>query len=220
MLRRSGSALDGLEITTCLRDGELEIVSRYHPDAEPAQQKLLTAVEDSFGDKLFSTGPTVDQLVASALEDRGWTLAIAEAGLSGRTTARLAALLPGPAGRSRFLGGLVVQPPVGRLPAEFARGDQQIPPVGGLAQDARAAFGADLGLGIAGPDTAGSSGHTVVIAVDSPAGLDVTSLEVRGPAEFVRDRASTLALHRLRRLLAHDAHPRGGTPQSPTSTRT
>jgi nicotinamide-nucleotide amidase len=204
VLRRGGSALDGLEITTCLREGELEIVSRYRPDAEPAQQKLVTEVRGSFGEKLFSTGPTVDQIVASALNDRGWTLAVAEAALSGHTTARLAAALEGTEGRNRFLGGLVVQVPGARVPAEFTPSDDLTSPVAGQARSARAAFGADLGLGIAGPTGAEDGGAHVVIAVDSPAGLDITSFEVRGRAEFVRERASTLALHVLRRLLAQD----------------
>ncbi len=204
LLRRCGSDLDGLEITTCLRGGELEIVSRYHPDAEPAQQKLLTEVRGAFGDKLFSTGPTVDQLVASALQDRGWTLAIGESGLSGHTTARLAALLQETEGADRFVGGLVVQPPVGRLPAEFAPADDLDSPAAGLARNARAAFGADLGLGLTGPDPADAGHGAVVIAVHSPAGAHVTSFEVRGPAESVRERASTLTLHALLGLLSHD----------------
>jgi nicotinamide-nucleotide amidase len=31
----------GLEVTTCLRDGELEVVTRYGPDAQPEYDRLV-----------------------------------------------------------------------------------------------------------------------------------------------------------------------------------
>src|SRR3954468_6643952 len=55
-LRTHDAELDGLEITTCLRDGELEIVTRYAPDAQSAYERLMAAVEADFGDTLFSRG--------------------------------------------------------------------------------------------------------------------------------------------------------------------
>ena len=64
-----------LEVTTCLRDGELEIVTRYGPDAQQEHDRLVEVVREAHGPQLFSTGPTVDDLVASAFADRGLTVA-------------------------------------------------------------------------------------------------------------------------------------------------
>jgi nicotinamide-nucleotide amidase len=184
MLRRAGDAFDGLEITTCLRDGELEIVSRYRVQAEPAQQRLADGIRQSFGDRLFSDGPTIDELVVAALVANGWTLAAAEAGLGGRTTARLTSYqAPGP-----VLGGLVV---ARRDPADDATAPA-------LARNVMALFGADAGLGISGP---GQDGEPVQIAVITPGGEHARSVSVSGPAQFVRERVSALAMHQLRETL-------------------
>jgi len=40
---------DRLEITTCLRRGELEIVTRYEPDAAPVYQQLVGVLRDRHG---------------------------------------------------------------------------------------------------------------------------------------------------------------------------
>ena len=57
-------------------------------------------------------------------------------------------------------------------------------------------------MGIAGPGYGNDSDDAVLIAVDHPGGLVTESFEVRGAAEFVRERVPALALHVLRRLLA------------------
>ena len=89
-LREVEPELDGLEITTCMREGELEIVTRFAPDAQPAYDRLLAALTDRHGDALFSTGPTLDDLVGAALAD-GHTVATAESCTGGLLAARLTA---------------------------------------------------------------------------------------------------------------------------------
>ena len=75
----AGPGLDGLEITTCLRRGELEVVTRYEPPAEAAYQAFEAVVRERHADTLFSTdGSTVDEQVAGLLRSRGWTIATAE----------------------------------------------------------------------------------------------------------------------------------------------
>src|SRR3712207_7138090 len=49
------SELAGLEVTTCLRDGELEIVTRFEPDAQPAYDRLSALLTTEYGDTLYST---------------------------------------------------------------------------------------------------------------------------------------------------------------------
>ena len=49
-LRDPRLRLDGLEITTCLRQGELEIVTRYGPDAEAAYRDLHDIISTAYAD--------------------------------------------------------------------------------------------------------------------------------------------------------------------------
>ena len=64
----AGIGLDGLEITTCLRRGEIEVVTRYEPAAAGASTSASsTIVRERHADTLFSDdGSTVDEQVADA----------------------------------------------------------------------------------------------------------------------------------------------------------
>ena len=210
-LRRVDDQLAGLEVTTCLRDGELEIVTRYGPDAEAAYERLQSAVTGDFGDTLFSSdGATVDGQVAAALAERGWTVAVGESCTGGLLTGRLTAA---PGSSAVVLGGVTayadrakeqllgvpgaVLGTVGAVSPEVALA---------LAEGARDRFGADLGLGatgIAGPGggTADKPVGTVHLAAVGPAGTAVRSIVLGGSRDAVRQRTTTLALHLLRQLL-------------------
>ena len=84
----AGPGLDGLEITTCLRRGELEVVTRYEPAAEAAYQAFEAVVRERHADTLFSTdGSTVDEQVAGAA-------ALAAAGRSRRPSRARAGCSP------------------------------------------------------------------------------------------------------------------------------
>ena len=69
---RSGEiGLDGLEITTCLRRGELEIVIRNEPESERPRRARRPLISERHGDTLFSTdGSTIDEQVAALLRGR------------------------------------------------------------------------------------------------------------------------------------------------------
>src|SRR5919198_4178666 len=78
-LREQQDQLAGLEITTCLRDGELEVVTRYRAEAEEAYAGFAAVVGEVYRDTIFSAdGRTVDDIVAEALVTRGLTIATAE----------------------------------------------------------------------------------------------------------------------------------------------
>lgn len=211
-LRRHDDELAGLEVTTCLRQGELEVVSRYAPAAEPAQQALLAALRADFADTLFSPGgATVDELVADALLDRGWTIATGESCTAGLLAGRLADR----AGSSSYLlGGLVTysndakQALLG-VPAEMleTHGAVSAEVARAMADGARAALGTDVGVGITG--VAGPGGGTP----DKPVGLvhlcattadHALPLRVQlgGDRDAVRHRTVVSALHLVRQLLA------------------
>jgi nicotinamide-nucleotide amidase len=64
----SGPGLEGLEITTCLRRGELEVVTRFEPSAADTYAAFEDVVRERHGETLFSTdGATVDEQVAEQL---------------------------------------------------------------------------------------------------------------------------------------------------------
>ncbi|SDY18454.1 competence/damage-inducible protein cinA [Modestobacter sp. DSM 44400] len=209
-LRRVDDQVAGLEITTCLRDGELEIVTRFGPDAAPAYERLTAAVQADFGDTLFSTGPSVDDLVAGALTDRDWTVATGESCTGGLLSSRLTAR----AGSSAWaLGGVTAyansakQDLLGVPAATLAELGAVSPEVAlALAEGARQRFGADVGVGItgiAGPGggTADKPVGTVHLAAVGPEGRAARSLVVPGSRDAVRQRTTTVAVQLLRQLL-------------------
>src|SRR5690349_22219085 len=68
LLRAHDAELSGLEISTCLRAGELEIVARFAPAARPAWRHLAQTVGQAYPRASFSPdGATVDELVARLL---------------------------------------------------------------------------------------------------------------------------------------------------------
>jgi nicotinamide-nucleotide amidase len=78
---REGVELSRLEITTCLKRGEVEVVTRYEPQEQEVYDAFEAVVRSRHADTLFSDdGSTVDDQVAALL--RGETLALD--GLDGR----------------------------------------------------------------------------------------------------------------------------------------
>jgi nicotinamide-nucleotide amidase len=87
---RDGVPLEALEITTCLKRGEIEVVTRYEPDAEGAYEDFAEIVAERHAETLFSSdGRTVDELVAALLLERGLSIATAESCTGGLLAARL-----------------------------------------------------------------------------------------------------------------------------------
>lgn len=209
-LREAEPELAGLAITTCLREGELEIVSRFAPEAQPAHDRLVAVLRERHGETLFSTGPGLDELVAGALVERGLTVATAESCTGGLLAARLTAR----AGSSAYvLGGVTAYADAAKrdllgVPAGLlaAHGAVSAEVAGALADGARERFGADVGVGItgiAGPGggTAEKPVGTVHLCVAGPDGRESRALRLPGSRTAVRDRSVTMALHLLRQVL-------------------
>jgi len=210
-LRAVEGSLDELEITTCLRGGELEIVTRYAPSDQSRYEQLVGAVRAAHSAALFSAdGSTVDDQVAGLLDSQGWTIATAESCTAGL----LAARLTDPAGASvRVLGGVVA------YSNEVKSGMVDVPPallasVGAvseevavaLADGARRRLGADVGVGITG--VAGPGGGTpdkpvglVHLCAVGPSGSLSRAIRMPGSRADVRIRSVTVAMHMLRELL-------------------
>jgi nicotinamide-nucleotide amidase len=214
-MRAHDGELAGLEITTCLRDGELEIVTRYAPEAQPSYDRFGALLAGAFGDTIFSTGPTLDDLVAEGLADGGLTVATAESCTGGLLAARLTER---PGSSAWVLGGVTAYANSAKeqlldVPAEMLAEHGAVSPevAVALADGARARFGADIGVGITG--VAGPGGGTpekpvgtVYLCVSGPDGRETRHLRLPGSRSVVRERSVTMAMHLLRVTLV------GGPP--------
>jgi nicotinamide-nucleotide amidase len=214
--RGAGIDLDALEITTCLRRGEVEVVTRYEPAEQEIYDAFAALVAERHPRDLFSVdGTSVDEQVAALLRGDGShprrTIATAESCTGGLLAGRLTEL----AGSSAYvLGGLVVYSNEAKIalagvPAELidAHGAVSVEVADALASGAIAAVGADVGVGItgiAGPDggTEDKPVGTVCFSVATRDGARLTRrLHLPGTRFDVRDRSTTVAMHMIRRVL-------------------
>ena len=207
----AGVPLEPLEITTCLRRGEIEVATRYEEPDEPAYEALAEFIAQRHGSQLFSQdGSTVDQQVASLLSGR--MIAVAESCTGGLMSARLTEL---PGSSAYFAGGLVVYS--NEAKASLAGVDPELIVRFGavstevaeaLASGAAERLDADVGVGItgiAGPDggTADKPVGTVCFSVCLRDGARITRRTLLpGSRSDVRDRSTTVAMHLVRRLLS------------------
>jgi nicotinamide-nucleotide amidase len=210
-LREQDGHLDGLEITTCLREGEVEIVTRYGIAAQPTYDRLHAVLAQTYAATAFSLdGATIDEVVAGALLARGLTVATAESCTAGLLAGRLTDL----AGSSAYvLGGLVVysnqaKHDLAGVSMELIERVGAVSPevAEALAEGARARLGADIGVGITG--IAGPGGGTaekpvglVYLGVSGLGQTIVRKLNLPGSRADVRRRTVVIALHQVRELL-------------------
>jgi len=212
----AGIDLDRLEITTCLRRGEVEVVTRYEPQDAAVYEQLATLVRERHPRTLFSDdGTTVDEQVFALLRADGsraaQTIAVAESCTGGLLCARLTER---PGSSEVMRGGLVVYSNEAKIALAGVE-PKLLERVGAvseevavaLADGARAALDADVGVGITG--IAGPGGGTdakpvglVWLSVSHRDGRRLTrSVTLPGGRADIRDRATTVALHLVRRLL-------------------
>jgi nicotinamide-nucleotide amidase len=210
---RDGVPLQRLEITTCLKRGEIEVVTRYEPDAEGAYEDFAEIVSERHAETLFSSdGRTVDEIVAGLLGERGCTIATAESCTGGLLAARLTER---PGSSAYVKGGLVVYGDAAKTALAGvdaglieAHGAVSREVAEALARGARERLATDVGVGItgiAGPD--GGSEEKPVglvwLSVAGPSEDDLTtrSVNLPGGRADVRDRSTTVAMHMLLRAL-------------------
>jgi nicotinamide-nucleotide amidase len=210
----AGLDLAALEITTCLRRGEIEVSTQFEPDGQGAYDAFLDFIRRRHADTLYSEdGSTIDEQLAGLLA--GHTLAVAESCTGGG----LATRITGRAGSSAyFLGGGVVYSNEAkidlagvdlRLIERFGAVSTEVAEA--LAEGIAERFDAELGAGITG--IAGPGGGTE----DKPIGTVCFSVWMRGEDQVprrltrrtrlpgdrsdIRDRSVTVAMHLLRRVL-------------------
>jgi nicotinamide-nucleotide amidase len=214
----AGLDLQPLEITTCLRRGEIEVSTRFEPGAQADYDALVDFIAARHGKRMFSRdGTTIDEQVAELLLAGGETIAPAESCTGGLLAARLTER----AGSSAYvIGGAVVYSNEAKSdlvavdPALIAgHGAVSVEVARALADGARDRFGSSVGVGITG--IAGPGGGTpekpvglVCFSVTyAPAGdaeasrVLTRSRNLPGGRADVRERSTTVAMHLIARVL-------------------
>ena len=200
-----------LEITTCLRRGEIEMVTRFEPEAAGVYEELLALLRERHGRDIFSEdGSRIDDQVAQLLAGR--RLATAESCTAGLLAARLTER---PGSSAYIAGGVVAyanDAKVELLDVDAGlietHGAVSEPVADAMAQGALERFEADTAVaitGIAGPDGGSEEKPvgTVCWSVMLADGRSMTrTIRLPGDRRDIRDRSTTVAMHMLRRLLA------------------
>ena len=205
-----------LEITTCLRRGEVEVVVRNESAAASSYDELAALIAERHAETLFSTdGSSIDEQVAALLAER--TIAVAESCTGGLMAARLTER----PGSSAYVAGGVVSYSneakaelLGVDPALIDAHGAVSPEVAlAMADGALARFGADTAIaitGVAGPGggtEAKPVGYVCWCAKRADGALLARDVRLPGDRAEVRDRSTTVGMHLLRRLLRGEEIP-------------
>jgi nicotinamide-nucleotide amidase len=213
-LRDAEQSIDGfdrLEITTCLRRGEVEMVTRYEPAAASIYTELMELLRDRHGREIFSEdGSLVDDQVAQLLTGR--RIATAESCTGGLLAARLT---DRPGSSAHVVGGVVAYANDAKtellgvgVDLLTVHGAVSEPVAEAMADGALKRFGADTAIaitGIAGPGggTDDKPVGTVCFTVKLADGETFTrTLRLPGDRSDIRERSTTVAMHMLRRALS------------------
>jgi nicotinamide-nucleotide amidase len=215
-IEAGGVDLGAVEITTCLRRGEIEIDVRYRAEAVPAAEAVRAGLVDRHARHLFSLdGETIDSQLARLLQ--GHRLALAESCSGGLLAARITDL---PGASAYFAGGVVAYSNeakaelLGVDPALIEDRGAVSPEVAeAMSRGALERFGADLAIsitGIAGPDGGTEEKPVGYVCFDARlvtgAGI-VRDPVIPGGREDIRERSALVAMHLLRALLGDDDAP-------------
>jgi nicotinamide-nucleotide amidase len=218
-LRDAEEGIDGyaeLEITTCLRRGEIEMVTRFEPSAAAVYDGLVELLHERHGREIFSRdGSSIDDQVLNLLAGR--RVATAESCTAGLLAARLTER---PGSSEYVMGGVVAYSNEAKVellgvdPALIEEhGAVSEPVADAMAEGALQRFDADTSVaitGIAGPGggTEEKPVGTVCWSVRTTDGRGITrTIRLPGDRTDIRDRSTTVAMHLLRRVLAEPLAP-------------
>lgn len=208
----AGVEMDRLEVTTCMRSGEIEIVTRFDEEDAAVYAALDRAIRERYASRLYSDdGASVEEVVRRELVARGWSVGFAESCTGGLVAAKMIQ----PAGASDYvLGGIVayaneVKTSALGVPAELIKehGAVSSEVAAAMAVGAAERLGSDCAVsvtGIAGPG--GGTGDkpvgTVWFGAVVPGAEPVTRhIWIPGDRGAVRERSVVGALHVLRAAL-------------------
>ncbi|MGA8745883.1 MAG: competence/damage-inducible protein A [Solirubrobacterales bacterium] len=215
-IEAGGADLSALEITTCLRRGEIEIDVRYRDGAGVQAEGLKAALRERHPRNLFSLdGETIDAQVAGLLA--GHRLALAESCSGGLLAARIT---DRPGASAYMAGGVVAysnEAKAGLLgvdPGLIETHGAVSPEVAeAMAIGALERFGADVAVsitGIAGPGGGSELKPVGYVCLNARlAGGAALAREpvIPGGRNDIRERSALVGMHMLRILLGGGESP-------------
>jgi nicotinamide-nucleotide amidase len=209
-IEAEGVDLGAVEITTCLRRGEIEIDVRYRDEGEVVAERVREELARRHPRETFSLdGSTIDSQVAALLKGR--RLGLGESCSGGLLAARITDL----PGASEYMAGSVVAYSneakvdlLGVEPALIEEKGAVSPEVAeAMAIGALERFGADVAVsitGIAGPG-GGSEEKPVGYVCFNARLADGTAIArdpvIPGDRSDIRERSALVGMHLLRTLL-------------------
>jgi nicotinamide-nucleotide amidase len=205
-----------VEITTCLRRGEVEVSARFEASGSAVWGAVEELIAERHARALFSRdGSRIDDQVAALLEGR-W-VAAAESCTGGLLLARLTER---PGASSYVAGGVVSYSNeakaelLGVDPALIERHGAVSPQVAeAMADGALVRFAADLAVsitGVAGPGGGSEEkpvGYVCWCVKGTGGELLARDTCLPGDRTEIRDRSTTVAMHLLRRVLSGEEAP-------------
>jgi nicotinamide-nucleotide amidase len=212
-----GVTLGDLEVTTCLRGGELVTDVRHREDAADSAEALRAGLADRLGRFTYTeTGESIEKVVFRLLGDR--KVAVAESCTGGLLAGRLT-LRPGSS--QWFAGGVVAYSNeakaelLGVDPALIESKGAVSPEVAeAMADGAMERFGADVACavtGVAGPDGGTEEkpvGYVCFCAKTSTGEKLARDPVIPGSRTDLWERSVVVALHLIRYLLEGREPPR------------
>jgi len=212
-MESEGLELGAVEITTCLRKGEIEIDVRYRDEATSVAEAVRDELARRHRQETFSLdGETIDAQVATLL--LGHRLGLAESCSGGLLAARITDL----AGASEYFAGGVVAYS-NEAKAELLGVDPELIEAKGavspevaeaMAIGALERFGADVAVsitGIAGPGGGGEEKPVGYVCFNARL-ADGTSIArdpvIPGGRPDIRERSALVGMHLLRQLLGEE----------------
>jgi nicotinamide-nucleotide amidase len=216
VVAQAGGEADGLEVTICAHDLEVQVDLVIPPGSEAQADRVMQALRAAHPRALFAEdGQAVEAIVLNAAREKGLTIGAAESCTGGLVSARLTSV---PGSSDVFVGGLVAYDDRLKLdglnvPAELLEryGAVSAETAAAMAAGARSTLGADVAVSVTG--VAGPGGGTpqkpvglVFIHAESPDASHGVELHLPGSRDAVRRRGAASALHLLRRLLTQNRH--------------
>jgi nicotinamide-nucleotide amidase len=207
-----GVDVEAVEVTTCLRKGEIEIDVRWRDETEATAMAVRDGLQRRHEKETFSLdGETIDEQVAKLLREKGVKLGLAESCSGGLLAARIT---DPPGASDYFMGGVVSYSYAAKeellgVPRDLleSQGAVSAEVAEAMAKGALERFGADVAVAITG--IAGPGGGTE----EKPVGYvcfharlaDGTSIArdpvIPGDRHDIRERSALVAMHLLRDLL-------------------
>ena len=216
VVEQAGGERDGVDITICAHDLEVQVDLVVQRGAEDHADVLGRALAAELPQALFAEDERpVEELVLDLARAQGLTIAAAESCTGGLVAARLTSV---PGSSEAFAGGVVAYD--NRLKRELLdvsgevlsrHGAVSAETAAAMARGAREAMGADVGVSVTG--VAGPGGGTpekpvglVYLHARTPTADEAMELRLPGDRSAVRRRAAASALHLLRRVLSQSRH--------------